>query len=156
MNGRPRPSWWTYALDLAAAAAARSEDPYVQVGAVVLRKDNSVAGVGYNGAPPGVDLDWLDRDGRRDLVTHAEVNALRYCTPAVKGGLLAVTGTPCPACLTHIAPYGITTVIFRDVLDNYPIGESLRVANALDIRLIHHRFRGPVPPTRHQPNPVKE
>lgn len=137
MNGRPRPNWNEYALDLAAAAATRSEDPYVQVGAVVLRRDHSIASVGYNGAPPGVDLDWSDRDGRRDLVTHAEVNALRYCTPSVRGGLVAVTGTPCPSCLTSIVAYGITVVIFRHVLDNYPVDASLKVADQLGIRLLH-------------------
>ena len=46
-----RPCWEEYALELAKVAAKRSEDPYLKVGASVLRYDNSVAGLGYNGAP---------------------------------------------------------------------------------------------------------
>ena len=74
---RTRIDWHTYALKLALVASERSEDPYVKVGACVLRLDNSVAGLGYNGAPPEVDIYWHDRDERRKRVIHAEVNALR-------------------------------------------------------------------------------
>lgn len=135
--GRERPGWKQYALELAEAAARRSEDPYEQIGAVVLRRDNSVAGVGYNGAPPKIDLDWSDRDARRAFVTHAEVNALRYCTPSVRGGLIAVTATPCPSCLTSISAYGIRVVVFGRYLENYPIAQSLAVAQKLGITLMH-------------------
>lgn len=100
-------------MGLAEAAAARSEDPYRQVGAVILRPDNSVASVGYNGAPPGVALNWASRDAYRLFVIHAEVNALRYCTRSeVRAGLLASTTIPCPSCLTSIAAHGIDTVVF--------------------------------------------
>ena len=85
-----RLSWEEYALQLATAAAARSEDPYERVGACVLRLDYSVAGVGYNGAPSGVEIDWSDRDRRRERVVHAEVNALRYVRPD-EGDILART-----------------------------------------------------------------
>ena len=53
-----RPSWEEYALELAKVASKRSEDPYLKVGASVLRYDNSVAGLGYNGAPPNIEIDW--------------------------------------------------------------------------------------------------
>ena len=49
-----RLDWEEYALELARVASLRSEDPFMKVGACVLRNDNSVAGVGYNGAPPGI------------------------------------------------------------------------------------------------------
>lgn len=76
-----RLTWAEYALAMADVARLRSEDPYVKVGACVLRHDHSVAGVGYNGAPPGVEIDWSDRDERRKRVIHAETNALRYVSP---------------------------------------------------------------------------
>ena len=53
-----RLDWECYALSLARVASLRSEDPFVKVGACVLRYDNSVASLGYNGAPPKVNIDW--------------------------------------------------------------------------------------------------
>lgn len=132
-----RPSWERYALELAKAASIRSEDPFVKVGAVVLRRDHSVLGLGYNGAPSGVSFDWSDREARRRFVIHAETNALRYCNPgSARGGLLAVTGTPCPACLTNAAAHGIRKVVFAQLLDNYPIEETQDVAKQLGIILV--------------------
>ncbi|MCH2609162.1 MAG: hypothetical protein MKZ92_11575, partial [Pedosphaera sp.] len=66
-----RPTWEQYALMIAKVASARSEDPYQQVGACVLRKDHSVAGVGYNGSRQGVEIYWSTRDERRARVIHA-------------------------------------------------------------------------------------
>ncbi len=117
MNGRRRPDWWEYALELARVASVRSEDPYVQVGAVILREDNSVASVGYNGPPAGVEVDWSDRDGRRPKIIHAEMNALRYLRPG-EGTLLAVTLLPCGECLKNIASYGIRQVVFAEEYTN--------------------------------------
>lgn len=132
-----RPSWTQFAMQLAAVAASRSEDPWVQVGACVLRADHSVAGVGYNGAPSGIEIDWSNRDERRLYVIHAETNALRYLRPG-EGALLAVTMTPCTNCLTLIAAHRIPTVFYRDEAINYDIELSRRVAKQLGILL--HRI----------------
>ena len=109
-----RLSWEEYALQLATAAAARSEDPYERVGAYVLRLDYSVAGVGYNGAPSGVEIDWSDRDRRRERGVHAEVNALRYVRPD-EGYILASTLMPCQDCLRTAAAFGIERIVYREV-----------------------------------------
>ena len=109
-----RISWEEYALQLAETGAARSEDPFERVGACVLREDFSVAGIGYNGAPSGVEIDWSDRDWRRIRVVHAEVNALRYIRPD-EGFLLACTLMPCQDCMKLAAANGIKKVIFREV-----------------------------------------
>jgi dCMP deaminase len=111
-----RPSWPEYALRLAETAATRSEDPYQKVGACVLRHDNSVAALGYNGAPPGITIDWTNRDQRRKFVVHAEVNCLRYIKPG-EGMLLAATLLPCSECIKHLASYGIKEVYFREFYD---------------------------------------
>jgi dCMP deaminase len=107
-----RPSWEEYALRLAEVAASRSQDPWEKVGACVLRADHSVASLGYNGAPPGIEIDWSDREQRRPLVLHAEINALRYVKPG-EALFLAVTISPCPNCLRAIAAWRIPRVIFR-------------------------------------------
>ena len=111
-----RLSWEEYAIGLAGAASLRSEDPYVKVGAVVLRKDWSVAGVGYNGAPAGIEINWSNRDDRRRRVIHAEINALRYVQPQ-EGHILACTLLPCSACVQTIAAHGIENILYKEVYE---------------------------------------
>jgi len=122
-----RPTWDLWAVRLAHAVATRSEDEHVKVGAVALRPDYSVAGVGYNGAPTGVELPWGDREKRRPFVIHAEVNALRYTTKHdMKDGYMACTHIPCPACVIVLASYGLKTVWYELLLSEF-----------YDIHLIH-------------------
>ena len=103
-----RIDWVRYALDLAKVAASRSEDPHVKVGATILRKDHSIASLGYNGVPSG--------DERRKRVIHAEINALRYIKPQ-EGYLLACSLSPCRHCIQAIASYGIKIVCYEEEYD---------------------------------------
>jgi dCMP deaminase len=112
----PRPSWEKYALMLAKTAAIRSEDPYVKVGACALRHDKSVAALGYNGAPRGVEIDWSNREERRKRVIHAEMNCLSYCKPG-EIEIFATTLLPCRSCMTVIAGYGIKKVVYGETYD---------------------------------------
>lgn len=112
MNNK-RLSWPEYAMELAKAAALRSEDPYQKVGACILRYDHTVAAIGYNGAPPGVEINWNDRDERRRRVSHAEAAALRYIQPH-EGKIIAVTLRPCSECIKNIAMYGIKEVYYGE------------------------------------------
>ena len=111
-----RPTWEEYAMNLAFAARTRSEDPHLKVGACVLRPDNSVAALGYNGVTAGLTIDWTDRDKRRKFVIHAEKNCLKYCTPG-NCQLIAVTLLPCSDCILTIASYGIKKVLYRDLYE---------------------------------------
>ena len=113
-----RASWEEYALELAYAASTRSEDPYMKVGACVLRKDMSVAAVGYNGAPSGVEIDWSNRK----RVIHAELNALRYVRPD-EGHILASTLLPCSSCVQAIAAHNIKIIIYDELykVDNFAL-----------------------------------
>lgn len=123
-----------YGMQLALAAASRSEDPHNAVGAVVFRLDKTVAAVGYNGAPPGVELDWNDREARRQFVVHAEANALRYVRPH-EADVLVTTMMPCLECVKLIASYGIKRVIYGADLDGavYPVAEIMDFAARCDI-----------------------
>ena len=127
-----RSTWEEYALSLASVASLRSEDPYLKVGACALRHDNSVGALGYNGAPPGIEIDWSNRDERRKRVVHAEVNALRYINPD-ECYLLACTHMPCNDCLKMIAAYGVKKVIFKDVYDKDT--SSLQLSKEFNIEL---------------------
>jgi dCMP deaminase len=128
-----RPTWEEYALKLAETASLRSEDPYVKCGACVLRYDNSVAGLGYNGVVPGYEIDWSDRDARRPFVSHAERSALRYCKPG-EAKLIAVTLSPCQACIMDIAMYGIKKVVFKDFY--LPDKKAFEIANQYEIQMV--------------------
>jgi dCMP deaminase len=113
---RPRPSWDQYGLLLAYTAAQRSPDPYVQVGAAAFRKDRSTASTGYNGADPGVEIDWSDRDERRPYVRHAEENCLKYCK-LDEPYYLYVTMLPCCECLKLAASYGVKEIIYDKIYE---------------------------------------
>lgn len=131
-NGRI--GWREYALKLAKVASTRSEDPYIKVGACAIRHNHSVAGLGYNGAPPGIDIDWSDRDERRKRVIHAEINALRYISPG-ECLFLACTLLPCNDCLKTIVSYGIREIIYEEVYEGDT--SSLSLAKEFDIKLIN-------------------
>ena len=116
-----RPDFPTWALGLAKAASVRSEDPYVQVGAVALQFDWTVLGIGYNGLPPKVDMPdtwWADRNGRRPFMIHAEVNALRTVNTTTNNGGLRIVTThiPCATCMSMIGSYGVNLVLYEQQL----------------------------------------
>lgn len=137
-----RISWPQYALDLAYAAATRSEDPYRKVGAALLRPDRTVAALGYNGAPPGVEVDWSDRDGRRIWMLHAEANALRYVHPG-EVSLMAATMMPCTQCILLAAAYKIHRVVYaEDLTEAYDPRDTAKIAAACGITIEKWRPQG--------------
>jgi dCMP deaminase len=109
-------NWSSYALELAQTASLKSKDPWVKVGTCLLRHDNSVAALGYNGYISGMKEDWSDRDERRKYVVHAEQNALRYIRPG-ECWLAASTLLPCNDCLKSLASYHIRQIVYKDVYD---------------------------------------
>lgn len=126
-------SWENYALRLAQIASLKSKDPWRKVGCCLLRHDQSVAALGFNGFPTGTKEDWSDRNERRKFVIHAEQNALRYVKPG-ECYLAAVTLLPCNDCLKSLASYGIKKVVFSEIyqLDN----SSLELAKYFGVELI--------------------
>lgn len=107
-------------MGLAQAASLRSEDPYVQVGSVVVNYDWTVLGIGYNGLPPKVDMPeswWDDRDGRRPFMIHAEQNALRTVSTTHATGLQVVsTHIPCATCMSLLGSYRVGVVFYQEQL----------------------------------------
>lgn len=133
MKPRKRKSWEETALILAETiAACRSQDPYVQVGACAVLQDNSVT-LGYNGPPPGIDIDWSERETRGARVIHAEVNALRSVDPG-QCKFLAVTLLPCRHCMTFIASKGIKKILFREVYQRDNL--AFELAREFGIKLV--------------------
>lgn len=101
---------------MAHVAKLRSEDPYIQVGAIALDYENRVLAAGYNGLPPGKIVDpsfWADRDKRLPFVVHAEMNLMAL----FKRGecrTLAITLLPCGACANNIVAHKIKRVVYSE------------------------------------------
>lgn len=133
MKPRKRRSWEETALILAETIAnCRSQDPCVQVGACAVLRDNSVS-LGYNGPPPGCEIDWSDRDKRIHRIIHAEVNALRSVAPG-ECKFLAVAMLPCRHCMTFIASKGIRKILYREVYERDML--ALELAQEFGIELV--------------------
>ena len=126
-------SWEEYALSLAHVASFKSKDPYVKVGCCLLRHDNSVASLGFNGFPSGMKEDWSDRDRRRKYTVHSEVNALRYIKPN-ECYLAAVTLLPCNDCLRSLSSYGIKKIVYKEIYKQDP--STIELAKDFGIELI--------------------
>jgi dCMP deaminase len=133
MNRVDKLEWW---LQLAEVAAKRSEDPYCKVGAVAIREDGSIAAVSYNGAPPKIEIDWSDRDKRRQFVIHAETNLLRYIKPHECPDI-AMTLAPCYDCLKNLASYGVKRIYFINYYDKCDRIILAKMAQIYKIELYH-------------------
>jgi dCMP deaminase len=126
-------NWDEYAMSIAEVVAKKSKDPWHKVGVVILREDHSVASVGYNGFPQGVEEDWSSREERSKYVIHAEQNALRYTQPG-EGKILVSTLLPCRDCLKTIAAYKIKKVIYKEIYKSDPI--ALEIAEKMGVTVI--------------------
>lgn len=131
-----RISWEEYALRLAEVASLRSEDPKTKVGCVLLRKDNTIASIGYNGAPAGIEIDWNNREEKHKRVIHSEINALRMIRPD-ECYLAAVTHTPCNDCLKSLAAYGIKKIVYRTIYKQATGFDAHQIAKDFKIELLH-------------------
>lgn len=107
--------WDSRFVALAAHIASWSKDPSTKVGAVIVRPDNTVASMGFNGLPRGVRdtqtrLD--DRETKLNLTVHAEVNAMAFAAESLIGCTLYVYPlSPCIRCATSIIQHGIIKVV---------------------------------------------
>jgi dCMP deaminase len=134
-NGRSRLTWEMTAIKLAFNIAEyRSEDPYCQVGAVIVKKDNTLL-LGYNGAPAGLDMDWTNREERRKRVFHAESNVLNNIAPG-EAKFIAITHLPCEHCLKLIKQKEINLVYYAIIMDHYDPEFVFKLAKEYDINLI--------------------
>ncbi len=121
--------WDRHFITLALENARMSKDPATQAGAVIVGPDREVRSMGYNGLPRGIadtPERLQDKDLKRSLVVHAEMNAIlnaarigvstRGCTL-----YLALTdetgqvwgGPPCTRCTVEIIQAGIAEVVAK-------------------------------------------
>lgn len=108
-------NWDDRFLALADHIASWSKDPSTKVGAVIVRPNRTIASVGYNGFPRGVNDDperLNDRPTKYSMTVHAEANAILSADGRIDGCTLYVTPLhPCSNCASLIIQSGISKVV---------------------------------------------
>jgi dCMP deaminase len=104
--------WDKRFLELAALIGSWSKDPSTKVGAVIVRPDRTIASLGYNGFPRGVDDTYQDREHKLLRTVHAEMNAILSAREPLHGCTIYVTPLcPCSNCAAAIIQAGIIRVV---------------------------------------------
>ena len=110
MDDRDR-KWDLRFLDLADTVATWSKDPSTQVGAVIVRPNNTIVSMGYNGFPrgfPDIPAYYEDRPTKYSLIVHAEANAVVSAKCDLAGFTIYCSMIPCSECMKLITQAGIT------------------------------------------------
>jgi len=106
--------WDIRFIQLAKHVASWSKDPSTQCGAVIVRPDRTIASVGFNGLPRGVEDSpdrLLDRDKKLQYIVHAEANAILTAHEQLKDYAIYVWPfQPCCHCAAAIIQSGISEV----------------------------------------------
>ena len=106
--------WHKRFFDLADLVGSWSKDPSTKVGAVIVRPDRTIASVGYNGFPRGVEDVYTTREAKLLRTVHAEANAILAAQESLRGYTLYVTPLhPCANCAAFIIQSGIKEVHYR-------------------------------------------
>lgn len=137
----PLTKWDRRFLTLAAHVAEWSKDPSTKVGAVIVRPDRTIAGVGYNGFPRGVadnDARYADRSQKYPMTVHAEMNAILSTKEPLNGFTIYVSPlSPCASCAGAIIQAGI-----RRVVANVGNGHPERWKENFELSLLMFREAG--------------
>lgn len=139
MEVSSRISWETYFKNVAKTIALRSPDLHKQVGAIIVNSKNRILSTGYNGLPRGVSettIDWENRDLVRELIIHAECNAILFLRKEEYYNeelTLYCTLSPCPECIKLIKTAGITKVFFIQKYRKYD--EVKRICDIFEIKM---------------------
>lgn len=108
--------WDQRFLELAEHIAAWSKDNSTKVGCVIVRPDKTIASVGYNGFPRGVNDDegrYNDRNLKYMMVKHAEENAIYSSKETLNGFTAYVTHHPCSSCTGSLIQNGIKRIVTK-------------------------------------------
>jgi len=113
-------------MDVAERFAQLSSATRANVGCIIVKDDNRIISIGYNGMPSGWDNcceDVVRQDEvgftltkTKPEVLHAETNAIAKVacsTDSCKDATLFCTHSPCIDCAKLIYQSGITTVYFK-------------------------------------------
>lgn len=108
--------WDRRFLDLASFISGWSKDPSTKTGAVIVRPDKTIASVGYNGFPRGLDDRqeyYDDRPTKYSRTVHCEMNALLHAREPIQSYTLFTTPfMSCDRCAVHMLQAGITRFVY--------------------------------------------
>jgi dCMP deaminase len=118
-------------------ANLKSKDPSTKTGAIIVRQNNTIASLGYNGFPKGIDDSpalYENREEKYLRVVHCEMNAIMSAGELVTGCTLYTWPfLSCPRCAVHVIQAGITRVVAPkcpdDKLERW--GEALETSKKL-------------------------
>lgn len=126
--------WQARFINLAKEVAGWSKDSGTQVGAVIVRPDRTVASIGFNGFPRGVEdrpENIVNRDTKLLRTIHAELNAILAAKEPLNGYSLFVWPfQPCAQCAAAIIQSGIKEVYcpYNDHMSHERWSESFKAA----------------------------
>lgn len=104
------------------------------VGATLVNSERRVVGLGYNGFPKGVNDDkrLQDKETKRFLSVHAELNCILNAAEKPVGCTMFVTRHPCVECAKAIVQAGITRVVSPKAEVNHEVwGMSQKIASLI-------------------------
>ena len=108
-------NWEGRFFQLAQQVATWSKDPNKKVGAVLVRPDNTISGIGYNGFPRGVadtEARLQHKELKNLLMVHAEANAIvNSRDPDLIGHTLYCTEFCCCRCSGLLIQKGVSQII---------------------------------------------
>lgn len=110
-----RIKWNYYFLSIAYLVSLRSPDARTKHGIVLVGKDRSIIGTGYNGIIRGVDDRVLPNhtESKYPFFIHSEINCLMNCARngvKVKNSIAYITGPPCFHCTQSMYQAGISMI----------------------------------------------
>ena len=109
-------TWDEFYIGMAEYVSRKSKDTSTKTGAVIVRPDNTVCSVGYNGfAMKMPDIsEWLqNREEKYSRIIHCEMNALLTAREPVKEHTLyTYPFVSCDRCAVHMIQTGITRFVF--------------------------------------------
>lgn len=111
---KTKPDWDSIWYNLCYNVSLRSNDPRLQVGAVIVTEDNScVLAIGYNGDEHGGKNKPDSLELGKSGFIHAEANALLKANYAdYRNKKMYLTHSPCVVCARMIINGGIKKVIY--------------------------------------------
>lgn len=114
--------WDKRYLELAKLVSTWSKDPSTQTGAVIVRPDNTILSVGFNGFPKSMkdttEL-YANREEKYSRIVHCEMNALIHARTSVEGCMLYTWPfASCDRCAVHMIQSGIKRFVFPTLPDS--------------------------------------
>lgn len=119
--------WDLRYLDMARYVSLWSKDPSTKAGAIIVRPNNIVASMGFNGFPQGMNDDpklYANREEKYSRVVHCEVNAILHTQNLPFGSTLYTWPfSCCDRCMVQMIQGGIRRFVFpepsKDVMSRW-------------------------------------